>query len=337
MHQKDMDAVRMHFQGAVAVVQKFGSPYRMDRLAQKIIASFVCWTSFAPPNTLLVPFAELVWSSSFYTSTEKVECPESHTGAYYFTILNPARSNQSGSRRAHAPGKTNNVKEAEANTANNPFVGRLAPLQDPNPTRTIAPVLRIATQHITALSRLARRARHSSLSHQELAELMAGICCGGQRLGSIKPEKLTTLEDCIRMTTLVHYFADVVPFEGEDEPRITHFTEGVRAQLLTIDLEAQIQEWPEVFLWIAVVMGVFSKEDSWIYFQDLLRLACGHLKILKWSGVIEVIDQFQPISSEPFLEICEAFWMTSRTLKSVRLAGGKIRGHIYTTEILDEV
>ena len=313
----------------------------MGRLAQKIIASFVCWTSFAPPNTLLVLFAELVWSSSLYSLSEEdyTDNTESRSGSCYSTIINAPPISHPGLRRLHAHGKYNNNNTAEVWTPRTLANGRLAPLQDsPQKKRALSPALRIATQHITALSLLARRARRSSLSHQDLVELMAGICCGGQRLASINPQSLSPLEDCIRMTTLVHYFADVVPFEEGDEPRIAHLTDGVQAQLSAIDLEVLLQEWPEVMLWIKIVVGIIAKAETWMFFQDLLRLTCGHLKILKWGGVINVIDKFQPISSEPFLGCCEMFWLSSRTLKSVRIDGGQIRRHVHATEeILDEV
>ena len=341
MHQKDTYAVRMHFQGAVAIVQKYGSPYRMGRLAQKIIASFVCWTAFAPPNTLLVPFAELVWPSSLYSSSEQDQDdnPESHIGPCYSTLFDVPPISHPSFRKLDVRGKYNSKDMAEVRTTKPLTSSQLTPLQDsPQNMRTLSPALRTVTQHITALSLLARRARRSSLSHQDLVDLMAGICCGGQRLASISPQTLSPLEDCIRMTTLVHYFADVVPFEDGDEPRIIHLTDAVQAQLLTIDLEVLLEEWPEVILWIAIVVGVFAKTETRIYFQDLLRLTCGHLKILKWGGIINVIDQFQPISSEPFLGCCEMFWLSSRTLKSVRIEGGQIPRRTYATEeVLGEV
>ena len=91
MQQKDTPAVRMHFQGAVAVVQKHGSPYRMGHLAAKIIASFACWTSYATPSSLLVPFSTLVWGSSLYSSSaeDSADVLESRLSSLYPAIVRP--------------------------------------------------------------------------------------------------------------------------------------------------------------------------------------------------------------------------------------------------------
>ena len=326
MYQRNTLAIRLHFQGAVAVVQKHGSPYKMGPLARKIIASFACWTSYAPPNSLLVPFSTLVWSSSLYSSSDEDHAStlEFRSDSLYSTTITPFLTSDSGLRKSH----DNDNNLAEARTYPLSPHSPSSPLQyHPQNIQTLSPALCVAIRRITALSLLARRARQSSLSHQELAELMAGICCGGQRLASVCPHALSLLEDCIRMTTLIHFFADVVPFDSGDEPPITHFTDSVQSKLSSMDLDVLLYEWPEAALWISIVAGVFAKGETWIYFQDLLRLTCGRLKTMKWDGIISVIDEFQPMSSEPFLECCEAFWLSSRALRSVRIELGRICRH----------
>ncbi len=129
------------------------------------------------------------------------------------------------------------------------------------------------------------------------------------------------------MTTLIHFFADVVPFEEEDESRSTHLTESVERRISSIDLELLLNDWPEVELWMAIVVGVFAKAETWTFFQDLLRLFCGRLKLLKWDAVIDVVDHFQPISSKPFLRCCKVFWVSSMALKSVQIGLGQMRRH----------
>ena len=318
MHQKNPHAIRMHFQGAVAVVQKHGSPYNMGRLAQKILASFACWTSFAPPNTLLVPFAELVWSSSLDSSSTEDDAsnPDFYSDSLYPSAIKAVSIGSPHSRKSHGKRK-NSVGVSTGGTSTDcPPPSRQ---RHPHETRSLSPALNIAIQRMTALSLLARRARCCSLSYQELVELMAGICCGGQRLASIRPKSLSPLEDSIRMTTLVHFFADVVPYEDGDEPRIAHLTDSVQGKLSFIDHESLLDDWPEALLWISIVVGVFAKGNTWAFFQDLLRLTCGRLKILRWSGINNCINQFQPISSEPFLGFCKAFWLSSRALKAVQI------------------
>ena len=325
MHQGNIPAIRLHFQGAVALVQRHGSPYMMESLARKILASFACWTSYAPPNSLLVPFSTLVWSSSPYSSAEDhASAREPHNHSFYSAIVKKGPTVDYGLCKP----RDNDHDPAEAMTEPSSPSSSPCPLQYHSQNiRVPSSTLCIAIQRITALSLLARRARQSLLSHQELAELMAGICCGGQRLASVNPDNLSFLEDCIRMTTLIHFFADVVPFDRGDEPPITHLTDSVQSKLLSINLDFLLNDWPEVLLWISIVVGAFAKGETWTFFQDLLRLTCGRLKILKWNGIISVIDEFQPISSKPFLECCEAFWLSSLALKSVQIELGRMCRH----------
>ena len=326
MHQRNTRAIKMHFQGAVAVLQKNGSPYKMARLAQKIVASFACWTSFAPPNTLLIPFAELIWSPSIYASGERKDP----------NVVELVNDSHSSIISEHLPLPTIRMQKTYDNDYTSPelhFIsetlsGRPCPPREPpRYSRNLSPPLLKATQRVTGLSFLARRARDSPITLQEQAELLAGICCGGQELASLNPRTLSPLEDCIRMTTLIHFFADVVPFEEEDESRITHLTESVERRISSIDLELLLDNWPEVGLWMAIVVGVFAKAETWTFFQDLLRLFCGRLKLLKWDAVIDIVDQFQPISSKPFLRCCKVLWVSSMALKSVQIGLGQMRRH----------
>ena len=313
MHQRNTRAIKMHFQGAVAVVQKNGSPYKMDRLAQRILASFACWTSFAPPNTLLIPFAELIWTSSVFPALKKKEDPSVNSA---YEVPNPTID-------------VHNTDDNDDTQSKQPYIQRkfsepCCLLRQPQDLRNLSPPLFKAGQRITSLSMLARRARNSTLSLQEQAELLAGICCGGQELASLKPSTLSPLEDCIRMTTLIHFFADVVPYEEGDEPRIIHLTAAVERNIACIDLELLLNEWPEVGLWIAIVVGIFAKEEQWSFFQDLLRQFSTRLKPLRWETVTNILNQFQPISSQPFLKSCRAFWLSSLALRSAQFGLGQM-------------
>ena len=328
MQQKNTPAIRMHFQGAVAVVEKHGSPYKMGRLAQKIVASFVCWTSYAPqnPGSLLVPFSTLVWSSSLHFSSDEdtANIVETHSDSLYPLISRPNHIDEFSLRTSRDEGNNAAQGLTYPTPTSSPPLSSQNHLQN---KRTLSPALCKAVGRIAALSLLARRARHSSLSHQELADLMAGICCGGQRLASINPLSLSPLEDCIRMTTLIHFFADIVPFEEADEPPITYLTESVQARLSSIDLEVLLREWPERLLWISIIVGVFAQAGTWTFFQNLLRLTCRLMKILRWDDVTDVLDSIQPISSEPFLRCCKSFWLSSQALKSIQIELSQISGH----------
>ena len=320
MYQQNMQAVRLHFLGVVAMVQKVGNPYRLGPLARKCMASFACWTSHAPSHSILVPFTTLVWPSTLNHSNHEnqVDISEEPFPTSSFpdsTIVRHLSTGYYGWKTSPGYGKPHPSSSSPSDLPNVPTQHHLQPPTYHNTTTNFSPTLRTATQRITALSTLARRSRTSTLSHQELAELIAGICSGGQRLASMKPASLSPIEDCMRMATLIHFFADVVPFDDGDESPIIHLTDKIRGKLHHVEIDILLLECPELCLWLALVSGAFASDETCSFFQTLCRRACGRLGIRSWDGgVIACIDSFQPISSDPFLRACKAFWLSSRVL-----------------------